>query len=83
MFKKIKLNLFWFLRPGAQLDLDDLATRQTYAQQVLSRGREADVKELIKDIGLEGLRAEFERMKRKVGSFRARGLVGEGFSYVL
>ena len=63
MLKKVKLDLFWFLKRGAVLDLKRPGTRQMYVQQVLSHGREADIRELIKDIGPEGIKASFEEIK--------------------
>jgi len=63
MFKKAKLNLFWFLKPDVMLDLDDPGTRRMYVQQVLTHGRTEDVRELLKDIGLEGLHQTFSKIK--------------------
>ena len=66
MFKKTKLDLFWFLKKDAQLDLDDPRTRQIYVQQVLTRGHEADIRELLKDIGVDGVDQVFNDIKRYI-----------------
>ncbi len=63
MLKKLKLNLFWFLKKDAVLDLERPGTRQMYVQQVLTRGHEADIRELLRDIGVEGLKVTFEDIK--------------------
>ena len=64
MFKKAKLDLFWFLKPNAVLDLSSEGTRQMYIQQVLTCGRTEDVRELLKSIDSHQLRQSFEQMKR-------------------
>ena len=66
MLKKAKSHLFWFLKRDAEFDLDCPSTRQIYVQQVLSRGHEADIRELLKDIGVEGIRQVFDDLKRYI-----------------
>ena len=63
MLKKVTLDLFWFFKRGAVLDLKRPGTRHMYVQQVLSHGHEADIRELIKDIGLEDFKVSFEEIK--------------------
>ena len=64
MYKKIKTDLFWFVKEGAQFDLDDPSTRQMYVQHVLSRGKEGDIRELLRDIGIQGVKSAFEQCRR-------------------
>ena len=40
-------RLFWFLKEKARLDLNKPSSLDLYAQQVLTRGRSTDVKELL------------------------------------
>jgi hypothetical protein len=63
MLKKAKIELFWFLKKDAVFDLDDPKARQIYVQQVLSKGREDDIRELFRDIGREEVRIQFEQAK--------------------
>ena len=48
------------------MDIDDPSTRQIYVQQVLSRGHEADIRELLRDIGVDGIHQVFDDLKRYV-----------------
>ena len=48
------------------MDIDDPSTRQIYVQQVISRGHEADIRELLKDIGVTGVRQVFDDIKRYI-----------------
>ncbi len=64
MFKKVKHDLFWFLKPGAVLDISTEGTRQMYIQQVFTCGRAEDVRELLKSIQPQQLRQSFEQLKR-------------------
>jgi hypothetical protein len=63
MLKKVKPDLFWFLKKDAVLDLDRPGARQMYVQQVLTCGRADDVRELLKDLGAGPLKAVFEDIK--------------------
>lgn len=59
-------RLFWFLKDGAEIDLADPAELDMYVQQVISRGRSADVSELLRVLGADKLRSSLERIKRFV-----------------
>lgn len=63
---KIKLNnkLFWFARDGFELDLADPSSLEMYVQQVVSRGREKDVKELLANVDTNQLKIIFSRIGR-------------------
>lgn len=58
-----KKRLFWFLKEAAQFDLENQAELDTYVQQVLSRGKSQDIKELLKLVKPEVFRDSFNRVK--------------------
>lgn len=43
-----KKRLFWYLKEGQEFDLTNPAQVDMYVQQVLSRGRAEDVKEMLR-----------------------------------
>ena len=56
-------RLFWFLREGAELDLNDQAHLDMYVQQILTRGKTKDIEGLLAMVGLGTFRESFERIK--------------------
>ena len=66
MFKKAKIELFWFLKRDAMLNLDEAGTKQMYIQQVMTHGRDADVKEMLRDLGVDTVYSVFQNIKRFV-----------------
>ena len=56
-------RLFWFLKEGISLDLDDPESVDLYVQQVLTRGRSADVKTLLKNLGILRFKESFQRVE--------------------
>ncbi|MBM4332528.1 MAG: hypothetical protein FJ117_15150 [Deltaproteobacteria bacterium] len=60
----VQKNLFWFLKDNTRLDLSKKAHRDMYIQQVLSRGRTADVQELFKVIGPSDFKDSFGRIQK-------------------
>jgi len=56
-------RLFWNLREGAEIDLSKRSQLDMYVQQVLSRGRQADVQSLLAKVDRRDFKASFERIK--------------------
>lgn len=56
-------KLFWFLKKGAELDLDRSADLELYVQQVLTRGRSQDVKGMLGHVGISRFRETFRNIK--------------------
>ena len=52
-------KLFWFLKEGIELDLDNPSTLDMYVQQILTRGRAKDVKFLLKTTGIKKFEESF------------------------
>jgi len=52
LFEKMEIiadkELFWFLKDGVSIGLSNKAFRNMYIQQVLSRGKTSDIKQLFK-----------------------------------
>ena len=57
-------NLFWFIKPGTQLDLNVPYSRDMFVQQVITTGKVNDIKNLIQLIKLDVLEESFKRIKR-------------------
>lgn len=57
-------RLFWFLKEGARLNLDDAATLDMYVQQVVTRGHTQDVKALLNTVPAESLSGSIRRLGR-------------------
>ncbi|MBI3615528.1 MAG: hypothetical protein HY211_03310 [Candidatus Omnitrophica bacterium] len=55
-------RLFWFLREGARIDLDDPPQADLLVQQVLTRGRLGDVRDLLKTLPWNRLRESIRRV---------------------
>jgi len=75
-------RLFWYLKDGIELDLEDSSQLDMYVQQVLSCGKAEDIKKLMKMIKPEVFKKSFERIKRylpkEVRSFWEDGLGNTG-----
>jgi len=56
-------NLFWFLKEGTRFDLSKKDHRDMYIQQVLSRGKTADVRELFRIIEASDFQESFGRIR--------------------
>ena len=61
-------RLFWFLRQGTLLDLEDPSILPMVLQQVLSHGRIDDIRSLLGAVD----RAQFEQGLKKIGRFLPR-----------
>lgn len=57
-------RLFWFLKEGITLDLDEPSILDMYVQQVLTRGRAEDVKLLLKRLDMNKLTGSLGRINR-------------------
>ena len=57
-------RLFWFLKDNVSLDLSNAADLELYVQQVLSRGRAADVKSLLATVDFQRFKQVFVKIKR-------------------
>lgn len=55
-------RLFWFLKEGITLDLDEPSMLDMYVQQVLTHGRTEDIKVLLKRLDLKQLKESLERV---------------------
>lgn len=66
--KEVKLiperRLFWFLKEGRSLDLEEPSERDLYVQQVLTRGKFEDVKFLLKSLRPDQLQESVSRIQR-------------------
>lgn len=62
-FKSNKF-LFWFFKDKARLDLENPSVLDMYVQQVISRGKTADVKNLLKTIKPRKFKESFQRLNR-------------------
>ena len=64
-FWRAETSLFWFLPEGSKLDLSIPASRDRVVQQVLTRGRDRDVIQLLRTLTQE----EFEHSFHRVSDF--------------
>jgi hypothetical protein len=75
-------RLFWYLKDGVELDLEDPSQLDMYVQQVLSHGKTEDIGKLMKMIKPEVFKMSFERIKKylpkEVRSFWEDGLGNTG-----
>jgi hypothetical protein len=75
-----KSRLFWFLKEGTELDLNNQAYLDMYVQQILTRGKAQDIKELLGMVDLKTFKESFERIKNflpaEVKKFWENGLGG-------
>lgn len=78
MKTQVERRLFWYLKEGAELDLSNKAHLDMYVQQILSRGRAADVKRLLQTISPSDFVESFSRIKdflpREIKIFWEEGL---------
>lgn len=58
-------NLFWFLKEGITLDLNEPSVLDMYVQQIITRGRAEDVRALLKRLDF----MELERSLRRLEHF--------------
>ena len=61
-------RLFWFLKQGTMLDLEDQSVFPMVLQQVLSHGQTDDIRWLLRSVG----RSRFEQGLKKIGRFLPR-----------
>lgn len=57
-------RLFWYLKEGTEIDLENLSHRDMYVQQVLSYGKTEDIKKMIRILTPEAFKESFRRVKR-------------------
>ncbi|MEW6214433.1 MAG: hypothetical protein AB1478_04400 [Nitrospirota bacterium] len=57
-------RLFWYLKEGTEIDLENLSHRDMYVQQVLSHGKTGDIKKMIRILTPEAFRESFRRIKK-------------------
>jgi hypothetical protein len=57
-------RLFWYLKEGVEIDLEDPSQLEMYVQQVFSHGNTEDIRKLVKMIDPQVLIKTFERIKR-------------------
>lgn len=57
-------RLFWYIKDGVELDLENPSHVDMYVQQVLSRGKTEDVKKMLRILTPEIFRESFKRIKR-------------------
>lgn len=62
VFLPTKKNLFWFLKEGTQINLEDPAVLDMYVQQVLSHGGENDVRDLLHHLDPKTFKQSFLRI---------------------
>lgn len=59
-------NLFWFLKDGSKFDLSKPVELDMYVQQVITRGRTSNVKEMLNIIERRQLKSSLARLSRFV-----------------
>jgi hypothetical protein len=59
-----KKRLFWYLKEGQEYDLSNPSHVDMYVQQVLSRGRAEDVREMLRVLPPETFLGSFGRVKK-------------------
>jgi len=57
-------KLFWFLKEGHKLDLENPRHLDMYIQQVLMHGKEEEVRRMLHRVSTEDFRQSFERVKK-------------------
>jgi len=60
---RVDNRLFWFLKEDTELDLSNKAHLDLYVQQILSRGRLADVRRLFERVKRRDFIESFSRLK--------------------
>jgi hypothetical protein len=56
-------RLFWFLKDGIELDLDNPSILDMYVQQVITHGKTEDIKYLLKIVEKERLKETLKHLK--------------------
>lgn len=56
-------RLFWFLKEGVSLDLEEPSQLDAYVQQMVTRGRQEDVKRLLRMVSPSQLAESLKRLK--------------------
>lgn len=56
-------NLFWFLKNRSKLEINHPSELDTYVQQVITRGKTSDIKELLKTVKPSQFKESFHRLK--------------------
>lgn len=78
----VEKRLFWYLKNGIELDLENPSHVDMYVQQVLSHGKADDIKKMMKMLTPEVFKESFERIKsflpREVRLFWEDGLGDTG-----
>ena len=73
-------RLFWFIKDGVELDLDNPSQRDMYVQQTLSNGKTEDIKSMLHILTVEAFHESFNRIKRflprEIRRFWEEGLGG-------
>lgn len=60
----VEKRLFWYLKDGTELDLENPSHTDMYVQQVLSHGKSEDIKKMIRMLTPKTFRESFRRIKR-------------------
>lgn len=60
----IEKRLFWYLKDGIELDLENPSHIDMYVQQILTHGKTWDIKKLIRMLTLEAFKESFRRIKK-------------------
>lgn len=59
----VEKRLFWFLKEGTELDFSNKTHLDMFIQQILTRGRTSDVKNLFRMVDIRDLIQSFNRIK--------------------
>lgn len=57
-------KLFWYLKNGTELDLENLSHLDMYVQQILTHGKAEDIQKMLSLLTPETFRESFGRIKR-------------------
>jgi len=60
---KADKRLFWFLKDGIELDLNDPSQMDMYIQQVITYGKTDDVRKALKTVGYSHFKESFLRIR--------------------
>jgi len=61
---KVDRRLFWYMKEGTELDLENLSHLDMFVQQVLSTGKTADIKRMLRVFPPDIFRESFNRIER-------------------
>jgi hypothetical protein len=59
----VEKRLFWFLQEGCELDLSNRTHLDMFIQQILTKGKASDVKELFRMVGIRDFIQSFNRIR--------------------